>query len=132
MVQQINRKYRSAQKSYSHISRFFRKVVSEFKTGRSIDEAINGIISTPEFNYLTFQKMSQQLDFSAKDFNTGRKSAVYIREALQNAPKCKIYGGFIHRNSISIDHVQRKEDGGLATIDNGQITHPYCNTGYKN
>ena len=132
LVQQINRKYRSAQKSYSHISRFFRKVVSEFKTGRSIDEAINGIISTPEFNYLTFQKMSQQLDFSAKDFNTGRKSAVYIREALQNAPKCKIYGGFIHRNSISIDHVQRKEDGGLATIDNGQITHPYCNTGYKN
>lgn len=132
LVQQINRKYRSAQKSYSYISSFFQKVVSAFKAGKFIDEAINEIISSPEFNYLTFQKVSQQLDFSAKDFNTGKKSAVYIREALQNAPKCKICGGFIHRNSISIDHIQRKEDGGLATLDNGQITHPYCNTGYKN
>ena len=132
LVQQINRKYRSAQKSYSYISSFFQKVVSTFKTGKSIDEAINEIISTSEFNYLTFQKSSQQLDFLAKDFNTGKKSAVYIREALQNAPKCKICGGFIHRNSISIDHVQRKQDGGLASLDNGQITHPYCNTGYKN
>jgi hypothetical protein len=96
------------------------------------DEAINEVIFSPDFNYLTFQKVTQEFDSSAKDFNTGKKSAVYIREALQNAPKCKICGGFIHRNSISIDHVQRKEDGGLATLDNGQITHPYCNTGYKN
>lgn len=132
LVQQINRKYRSAQKSYSYISSFFQKFVFAFKAGRSVDEAINEIMSSPEFNYLTFQKMPQQLDPATKDFNTGKKSAVYIREALQNAPKCRICGGFIHRNSISIDHVQRKEDGGLATLDNGQITHPYCNTGYKN
>ncbi len=132
LVQQINRKYRSAQKSYGYISSFFQEIVSAFKAGNSIDEAIDKIISSPDFNYLTFQKVPQQLDFSAKDFTTGKKSAIYIREALQNAPKCKICGGFIHRNSISIDHIQRKEDGGLATLNNGQITHPYCNTGYKN
>jgi hypothetical protein len=132
LIQQINRKYRSAQKSYSYISMFFQRVVSTLKTYKSIDDAVNEIISTPEFNYLTLQKPPQQADSLAKDFNTGKKSAVYIREALQNAPKCKICGGFIHRNSISIDHVQRKEDGGSATLDNGQITHPYCNTGYKN
>lgn len=132
LVQQINRKHRYAQKSYSYISNFFREIVSAFKAGQSTDKAISKIISSPDFNYLTFQKVTQQLDASAKDFNTGKKSAVYIREALQNVPKCKICGGFIHRNSISIDHVQRKEDGGLATLDNGQLTHPYCNTGYKN
>ena len=132
LVQQINRKYRSAQKSYSYISNFFQKIVSAFKTGKSIDEAINEVIASSDFNYLTFQKMPQQLDLSAKDFNTNKKSGVYIREALQNAPKCNICGGFIHRNSISIDHVQRKQDGGLATLENGQLTHPYCNTGYKN
>jgi hypothetical protein len=132
LIQQINRKYRSAQKSYSYISMFFQKVVFTLKTGKSINDAINEIVSTPEFNYLTLQNIPQQVDSLAKDFNTQKKSAVYIREALQNAPKCKICGGFIHRNSISIDHRQRKEDGGLATLENGQITHPYCNTGYKN
>jgi len=132
LIQQINRKYRSAQKSYKHISSFFQEVVSAFKLGKSIEQTIDELITCSDFSYLTFQKIPDQLDFSAKDFNTGKKSAVYIREALQNAPKCNVCGGLIHRNSISIDHIHRKQDGGLATLDNGQITHPYCNTGYKN
>ncbi|WP_442944301.1 HNH endonuclease signature motif containing protein [Nostoc sp.] len=70
--------------------------------------------------------------FTGQDFNTNKKSEIYIKDALKNALKCKICNGLIHRNSISIDHIQRKEDGGLANLDNGQITHPYCNTGYKN
>jgi hypothetical protein len=132
LVQQINRKYRSAQRSYSYISSFFQKIVSALKMDKSVYEAVDQIISSSDFNYLASQRGPEQLDLSAKDFNTGKKSAVYIREALHNAPKCSICGGFIHRNSISIDHIQRKADGGLATLENGQITHPYCNTGYKN
>lgn len=66
------------------------------------------------------------------EFNTGKKSAVFIKESIASAPRCKICGGLIHRNSISIDHIERKKDGGTASIDNGQITHPYCNTGVKN
>ena len=132
LIQQINRKHRIAQKSYKHISSFFQKVVSAFKAGKSIDEAINESISSSDFNYLTFKNLSEQHDTLAKDFKTGKKSAVYTREALECAPKCNICGGLIHRNSISIDHIQRKQDGGLATLDNGQISHPYCNTGYKN
>ncbi len=54
------------------------------------------------------------------------------KDTLPDAPRCKICNGFIHKNSISIDHKQRRQDGGLANIDNGQLTHPYCNTGYKN
>jgi len=56
LVQQINRKHRSAQKSYSYISNFFQKAVLAFKAGKSTSQAINEIISTPEFSYLTFQK----------------------------------------------------------------------------
>lgn len=67
-----------------------------------------------------------------KDFSKNNKSEIYIKDTLPNAPRCKICNGFIHTNSISIDHKQRKQDGGLANIDNGQLTHPYCNTGYKN
>jgi hypothetical protein len=34
---------------------------------------------------------------------------------------------FTSRLPISIDHVQAKHDGGVATVDNGQLSHPFCN-----
>jgi HNH endonuclease len=132
LIQQIYRKYRSAQKSYPYISKFFLKIVANFKSGKTIDESIKEIAASSDFSYLGLQNISQQSDSTSKDFSTNQKSAIYMRDALRNAPTCKICGGLIHRNSISIDHTQRKQDGGLATLENGQLTHPYCNTGYKN
>ncbi|MGL5834410.1 MAG: HNH endonuclease signature motif containing protein, partial [Waterburya sp.] len=132
LIQQIYRKYRSAQKSYPHISALFLKVVAAFQADKTIDQSIKEIASSPDFRYLALQSTLEKSDSVLKDFNTSQKSAVYMRDALQNAPTCKICGGLIHRNSISIDHAKRKQDGGLATLDNGQLTHPYCNTGYKN
>ncbi|HMO20558.1 MAG TPA: HNH endonuclease signature motif containing protein [Candidatus Melainabacteria bacterium] len=41
-------------------------------------------------------------------------------------------GGAIHLNSITIDHIVRKSDGGLGVSDNGQIAHPFCNSTVKN
>lgn len=32
---------------------------------------------------------------------------------------------------INIDHKTRRQDGGLAAVENAQPTHPYCNSGYK-
>lgn len=66
-----------------------------------------------------------------KEFDSERKSAVYLREALSQAVRCKICGARVHLKSITIDHIQRKEDGGAANVDNGQVSHPYCNSGYK-
>jgi hypothetical protein len=131
LVQQIYRKHRSSLNSYKHISSFFRYIVTALKEGKTIQESINEIMSRPDFKYLALQKMTEKAT-SKKDYSSGIKSAVFIKEALRNANRCSICKGYIHRNSISIDHVQRKRDGGLATMDNGQLTHPYCNTGYKN
>jgi hypothetical protein len=132
LIQQIYRKYRSAQKSYPYIAKLFLKIVSTFKDGKNIKEAMREIVNSSDFSYLAFQNTSPQSDSISKDFTTSQKSAIYMRDALKNAPTCRICGGLIHRNSISIDHAIRKQDGGLATLDNGQLTHPYCNTGYKN
>jgi len=133
LIQQTHRKYRSTQKSYPHISKLFLKIVDSFNANQTVEESIKNALTSRDFSYLALQNIAQPSDeFIAKDFNTNLKSAIYIREALQNAPRCKICNGLIHRNSISIDHVQRRQDGGLATLENGQLTHPYCNTGYKN
>lgn len=132
LVQQINRKHRVAQKSYTYISQFFRKVTEGFKGGLSEPDVLKDIQSTKDFGYLTLQAPDHSIIEHNQNFSTEIKSAIYIREVLKSAPRCKICSGFIHRNSISIDHIQRKQDGGLGATDNGQLTHPYCNTGYKN
>ncbi|WP_418421869.1 HNH endonuclease, partial [Anaerotruncus colihominis] len=62
----------------------------------------------------------------------GNKSEVFIRQSLHKATRCAICGGYLHIHSISIDHIQRKREGGTGSADNGQLTHPYCNTGIKN
>lgn len=130
LIQQINRRYRSAQGSYAYISKFLKRCMEVINAGKNEPETITFLAST-EFDYLTIENQNFE-ETNSKDFNTNRKSAVYIKDTIETAPKCKICNGLIHRNAISIDHKERKQDGGLATIDNGQLTHPYCNTGYKN
>jgi len=132
LVQQINRKYRTAQASYPHISRFLECVVDALKTGMSDTDIINEIQLTDEFSHLSLQKPDVRRGGSGRKFDTEAKSTVYLREVLTSAPKCKICGGYIHRNSISFDHVERKRDGGSSSPENGQLAHPYCNTGFKN
>jgi hypothetical protein len=68
----------------------------------------------------------------SKEFSRETKAAAYIREAIPGTPKCKICGGYIPERFNSIDHVQRKADGGLGSLSNAQLTHPYCNTTFKN
>ncbi len=130
LIQQINRKYRSALNSYRQISEFLYDAMLLLKKGKTEKDVIDELIKS-KYDYLTIDKIELETTVS-KDFNSNRKSAVYIKDAIESAPKCNICGGLIHKNSISFDHKYRKEDGGLGTIDNGQITHPYCNTGYKN
>jgi len=132
LIKQIYEKHRDVQKSYKHISNFFEQVVINLKAEKTLDDTLNQIISSDDFKYLNILNKEKSITSSTKEFNTNKKSEIFIKDALRSVPRCKICNGLIHRNSISIDHIQRKEDGGLATSDNGQITHPYCNTGYKN
>jgi hypothetical protein len=131
IIQQIVRKYRSAIASYTHIKDFYFSIIKELsKENMSIGLALDALLKTEKYNYLSI--IAENESITTNEFNSDRKSAVYIKEAISSAPKCKICHGYIHRNSISIDHKVRKQDGGLGNIDNGQITHPYCNTTVKN
>lgn len=68
-----------------------------------------------------------------KSFSDTSKSAIMIRHALQNPLRCPICHGLLEPSmSVSYDHIQRKEDGGDGEAENGQLSHPYCNTGFKN
>lgn len=130
LPQQIIRRYRSAFASYRHIADYYLEIIHLLAQEKSVDEAITEILANEKFNYLS---LIQDATLPAgADFSSERKSAVYIKAALKAAPTCKICSGLIHRNSITIDHIDRRQEGGLGTVENGQIAHPYCNTTYKN
>ncbi|MBR0413505.1 MAG: HNH endonuclease [Clostridia bacterium] len=76
--------------------------------------------------------IEQENNTVSVEFTSNRKSEVFIKQAFPAALKCPICGGLLHVNSISIDHIIRKEDGGDSQASNGQATHFYCNTTYKN
>lgn len=129
LIQQIVRKHRSALASYPHIKDFWLRCICYLELGRSVEQTIEAVIKEASYGYLSLS--NDPVLFSGQTFSQETKSEVYIRQALSSALRCKICGGYIHTNSISIDHIQRKADGGNNAPENGQLTHPYCNTGVK-
>lgn len=129
---QINRRLRSSLKGLPYVTEFYLEIIDQINSGKDYREAVKSIIKLDKFKYLTLEEEKLGLTFYRRNFDSGSKSAVFISEALQNGIKCKICNGFIHSNSITIDHIERKEDGGLGNPENGQLAHPYCNSTYKN
>ena len=69
---------------------------------------------------------------TASHFNEDAKSMMFVQSALQNAIKCPVCGGYLHPvKSVSYDHVLRVSEGGTGSSANGQMVHPFCNTGVK-
>ena len=125
--QQIVRKYRSASASYEHLKDFYLKCISLFAEGKTVNQIVDEINKYPEFNYL-IRSAEEIEETTGNVFSKEVKSETFIKEALAGVLRCKICNGYIHMNSISVDHIVRKEDGGLGTRENAQLTHPYCNT----
>jgi len=70
---------------------------------------------------------------SATEFSEDVKSKVFIVSAIGSAQRCAICNGYLDpMKSVSYDHVKEKKMGGVGDVGNCNLTHPYCNTGYKN
>lgn len=121
----------SGVRSYSRLQALYERVLAEFGQGKGEREIVDGLLADPEFSFLQPNE-PEEVGGQSRDFDSETKSAAFLREALTNPIRCKICGGLVHANSISIDHVVRREDGGRGTLDNAQLTHPYCNTTIKN
>ena len=105
LVQQITRKFRSAKASAPHIRDFYFALLDLLNNGIKPDSLIPTVIQNPAFDYLTLQQ--EVPDITSQEFSSRRKSAVFIREAITLTPRCKICGGYLHKNSITVDHIKR-------------------------
>lgn len=114
------------------VKNFYLQVIEKLSQGVDKKKVIKEIVTERTFGVLKLKAKGDNSEGQTKDFSRETKSAAYIREALPATPRCKICGGYLPERFNSIDHIKRKADGGLGTLDNAQLTHPYCNTTYKN
>lgn len=131
LTQQIIRKRRSVSASYNEVSAFYLNCIEKLSTQHNIDTVIGEIVKDKQFDYLLPALEETSPEFG-QDFSQETKSEAFIREARARALRCQICNGLMHRNSISIDHKIRKQDGGWGDSDNAQLTHPFCNSTIKN
>ncbi|MFT6372817.1 MAG: hypothetical protein ACJAZT_001571 [Gammaproteobacteria bacterium] len=111
--------------------KFFHAILDNLSNATGADEVLVELSKSSDFSYLNLDELHQNETVSPS-FSKSTKSAAYISEAIKTAQKCKICGAILHQKSISIDHKIRKEDGGTGSLANAQLSHPYCNSTYKN
>lgn len=128
LTNQVTLKFGSGLKGYKPLKSLYQTIIEDIIAKKSIDD-----ISARLQKELPYLNLSYLGDSPAgADFNQNTKSEVFISTALKTAPRCSICSGYIHVNSITIDHIDRKQDGGKGIKENGQLAHPYCNTTLKN
>lgn len=59
------------------------------------------------------------------------RSAARIKATLAGAPRCAICKARLLLAHASNDHIQRRSEGGRSDESNAQLTHHYCNHGFK-
>ena len=94
-------------------------------------EILNEMQKDSKLSFLQPRELTSPEHAETSEFSSDSKSAVFMKEAFTNLLRCKICNGAIHVNSISIDHIVPKRDGGLGIAENAQLSHPYCNSTIK-
>ncbi len=128
---QITQKYGSGLKGYSRVVNLYETLLAHLQGGLSDKEHLEAAISANnDLSFLRFVPDEEDA-VTRKYFTTDVKSSTFLAEAVANLLHCKICNGYMHRNSLTFDHVQDKRAGGTGDPSNAQIAHPYCNSTYK-
>lgn len=128
---QITQKFGSGLKSYGRVLRLYQHVLVGLQKGLDEVSIEHGIIDDGQLAFLKMVPDTEEKTGYYKNFTTDTKSGTFLGEAVAGLIECKICTGYMHKNSISFDHVQDKKDGGLGNASNAQMAHPYCNSTYK-
>jgi len=128
-INQIGRKYGSGTRGLTALTRLYEYLFTGVVAGKTDVEIVPELLEDARLKFLV--PIVDHDKGTKKNFTTERKSAIFLRQAIEGAPRCGICEARVHKGSITIDHIKRISDGGKGSINNGQIAHPYCNTTYK-
>jgi len=127
---QVTVKIGSGAKGFQRLKNLYVRVYEAMVNGHDNATILDVLRRDKEFSFLTPDE--RLVETSSGQFSRETKSATFLRDAIVGAPRCRICKALLHFNSIQIDHVVRKEDGGLGVLENAQLAHPFCNSTIKN
>lgn len=122
----------SGGRSRGRIKQYYRFVLDCFMSGKDEAATLEEMKKSADFAFLLVVPPADTPGAEKKEFSRNVKTAAYITEALASALRCKICSARLHKNSIHIDHMARKSEGGGGELKNAQLAHPYCDSTIKN
>ena len=128
-INQIVGSYGSQLKGLPALRKMYEIMFAELCKGSAEAAIVLAIQADRELSFV--REISEDDRKYGRNFSRETSSSVYLREALAKELTCGICGARINSRSITLDHVVRKQDGGVGSPDNAQLAHPYCNDGYK-
>lgn len=128
LANQITARIGSGAKGFNKLKLLFSTILDMVIATKSEQDILAAIKDDQNFYFLNFEEKAPP---RGKKISTDVKSEVFLRQAFANPIRCQICDGLIGAKSITFDHITRKEDGGLGTVQNAQMAHPYCNSGFK-
>jgi hypothetical protein len=131
LANQITQKFGSGLKGYSRVLSLYEFLLAHVQSGTTdYKELEEALAKDSKLSFLRFLDDDAD-EITRKNFSSATKSANFLSEARLAMIECKICRGYMHKNSITFDHIQDKKDGGTGDPLNAQIAHPYCNSTYK-
>ena len=134
LAQQIIRKYRQSKKAYTHMADYYIAIMEILLQNNQLSpkEVVEKLKKKSDFKDLQTEIIDNSKIQVKGNFSRGIKQQIKLQTFVKSLSKCAICGGYLTTQSLSIDYIQRKAEGGNNKITNGQVTHLYCNTTYKN
>ncbi len=134
-ISQVVHKFGSGGRNVGKLIALYLKILEGLWGGKRDAEIVALLANDAEFKFLTPAPDPEE-DFEAPPEPGGKpkartKAAAFQREALTAAVRCSICGGYVHKNSMHLDHEKRRREGGLPIADNLSVSHPYCNSTFK-
>ena len=130
LMNQVIRKFGTKEFGAKHLTAFYRDTLNLLVAGATAANVAKKLAEKSEYSYLQPEK-SPYGGVSPTKFSTQVKSGLVVQELLAKTHRCPICSALVPHQAISVDHIERKQDQGPSLASNAQITHPYCNTGYK-
>lgn len=132
IISAIVHKLGSGPRSVPKVSELYDDILERIEKGVSTDQVMASLQEKTQYQFLSLLTAGLSEESSDNGFSRNAKSAVFLKEALGTPNRCAICNGLMHKNSMTVDHVVRKQDGGDGSVANGQMAHPYCNSTLKN
>ncbi len=129
-LNQLISSYGANTRALKYLFDLYLLILDEIGNGKSNEDIKELVLATPPFSS-RLKEINPGEKLSSQNFGKETKAAIRLRDALKNASRCYICKSRYHPNSNTIDHIVNVRNGGLGSMDNGGVAHPYCNTGYK-